>query len=79
MYDLSVKALVNTNISDCDGITKARYNLCYVTSFTTRSIYRFDSEFTNPPEMVYQNVCAEDISYDSIQNDITMALQICND
>jgi hypothetical protein len=77
--DSTVTILTNTNMSECDGFTMDKYNRYYVTSWTTNSIYRFDSVFSNPPELVYHNNCgAADISYDSVHNVIAMPLQPCN-
>ena len=78
--DSSVTTLTSTSISNCDGITKDNNGRCYVTSWNTRSIYRFDPDFNDPPETVYQNSCGPaDISYDAFHNEIAIPLQLCND
>lgn len=79
LSDSSVTTIVNTGISLCDGITKDRFGNCYVTSWTTRSIYRYDSSFSGQPELVYSNSCGPaDISYDNFHNVIAVPLQGCN-
>lgn len=79
LSDSSVSTIIGTNISLCDGITKDRYGNCYVTSWTTRSIYRYDSLFSGQPVLVYSNSCGPaDISYDDFHNVIAVPLQGCN-
>ena len=79
LSDSTVSTVVNTNISLCDGITKDRYGNCYVTSWTTRSIYKYDSSFSGQPVLVYSNSCGPaDISYDNFHNVIAVPLQLCN-
>lgn len=79
LSDSTVSTVVNTNISLCDGITKDRYGNCYVTSWTTKSIYRFDSLFSASPVMIYSSSCGPaDISYDNFHNVIAVPLQGCN-
>ncbi len=51
LADSSVTTIVNTTLTECDGITIDKYDRCYVTSWETNSIYRFDSNFTSPPAM----------------------------
>jgi hypothetical protein len=77
--DSTVSTIVNTNISLCDGITKDRYGNCYVTSWTNRSIYKYDSLFSGVPVMIYSNTCGPaDISYDNYHDVIAVPLQLCN-
>ena len=79
LSDSTVSTIVNTNISLCDGITKDRYGNCYITSWTTKSIYRYDSLFSGQPELVYSNSCGPaDISYDNFHDVIAVPLQLCN-
>jgi len=79
LADSTVKTLVKTNISNCDGIVLDKYGRCYVTSWETNSIYRFDKDFSNPPTVIYTNSCGPaDISYDSVHDAILVPLMLCN-
>jgi len=79
LSDSSVTTLRPTTLTECDGITKDKYGRCYVTSWETLSIYRFDSNFSNPPVVVYTNQCGPaDISYDRTHNVLAIPLQGCN-
>jgi sugar lactone lactonase YvrE len=78
LADSSVTTLTTTNLTHCDGITKDKYGRCYVTS-TRRYIYRFDTAFSDPPELVYTNTCCPaDISYNEAHNVIAIPLQSCD-
>jgi hypothetical protein len=79
LSDSTVTTLTNTTLSFCDGITMDRYGRYYVTSWTTMAIYRFDSVFSSPPYLFYQNSCGPaDISYDRVHDVIAIPLQQCN-
>jgi hypothetical protein len=79
LSDSSVTTLVNTTLTECDGITLDKYDRCYVTSWETNSIYRFDSNFASPPVKVYTNNCGPaDISYDVTHDVLAIPLQGCN-
>jgi hypothetical protein len=66
-----------TTISNCDGITVDKYGRCYVTSWPTKSIYRFDKNFSNPPETFRTGTCAPaDISYDRVHNALAIPLML---
>jgi sugar lactone lactonase YvrE len=79
LADSTVTTLTNTTLSFCDGITMDRYGRYYVTSWTTIAIYRFDSVFSSPPYLFYQNSCGPaDISYDRVHGVIAVPLQQCN-
>jgi len=79
LSDSSVTTLATTTLTECDGITMDKYGRCYVTSWETLSIYRFDTNFSNPPVVVYTNQCGPaDISYDRPHNVLAIPLQSCN-
>ncbi|MBE0665852.1 MAG: SMP-30/gluconolactonase/LRE family protein, partial [Candidatus Aminicenantes bacterium] len=79
LADASVRTLANTNISACDGIVLDKYGRCYVTSWETLSIYRFDKDFANPPVVFYKNSCGPaDIAYDPVHDAIAIPLMTCN-
>jgi sugar lactone lactonase YvrE len=79
LSDSTVSTLATTNITECDGITKDKYGRCYVTSWQTLSIYRFDSNFSNPPVIFHTNQCGPaDISYDWTHDALAIPLQGCN-
>ncbi|MCX6227368.1 MAG: SMP-30/gluconolactonase/LRE family protein [Bacteroidia bacterium] len=77
--DSTVSTLAETTISNCDGITVDRYGRCYVTSWPTKSIYRFDKNFSNPPETFRTGTCAAaDISYDRVHDALAIPLMLDN-
>ncbi|MEI6613386.1 MAG: alpha/beta fold hydrolase [Chrysiogenales bacterium] len=79
LADATVTTLADTNISECDGIVLDKYGSCYVTSWETLSIYRFDNDFSNPPAVIYKNSCGPaDISYDGVHDAIAVPLMTCN-
>lgn len=79
LSDSTVSTLATTNISECDGITKDKYGRCYVTSWETRSIYRFDITFSEPPTIFYKNpIGPADISYDRIHDALAIPLMLSN-
>jgi hypothetical protein len=78
LSDSTVSTLTTSNLTNCDGITKDKYGMYYVTSWETTSIYRYDSTFSSPPKLVYTNSCGPaDISYDWIHNALAIPLQDC--
>ncbi|OFX86013.1 MAG: hypothetical protein A2W99_16595 [Bacteroidetes bacterium GWF2_33_16] len=78
--NLIVTTLATTNLNNADGIVLDKYGRCYVTSWETKSIYRFDKEFKNPPIVFYKNnSCAPaDISYDNVHDAIAIPLMLFN-
>lgn len=79
LADSTVTTLVNTNISMSDGIVLDKYGRCYVTSWETLSIYRFDKDFSNPPTVFYTNKFGPaDISYDNFHDAIAIPLYHAN-
>jgi len=79
LADSTVTTLANTSISNCDGIVLDKYGRCYVTSWETLSIYRFDKDFSNPPILFYSNtISPADISYDRVHDAIAVPLMLYN-
>jgi len=79
LADATVTTLAATDISLCDGITLDKNGRCYVTSWKTRSIYRFDKGFVAPAKVFYANTCGPaDISYDAVHDSIAVPLMECN-
>ena len=79
LADASVTTLASTNLNNGDGIVLDKYGRCYVTSWETKSIYRFDKDFSEPPRIFYTNTCAPaDISYDSVHDAIAIPLMLYN-
>jgi glyoxylase-like metal-dependent hydrolase (beta-lactamase superfamily II) len=79
LADASVTTLADTNIDECDGIVLDKYGRCYVTSWETLSIYRFDRDFSDPPAVFYKSSCGPaDIAYDSVHDAIAIPLMKCN-
>lgn len=48
----SVSTIVTTNLSNLDGLAEDAEGNIYVSSWGTTSVYRFDSSFTSPPELI---------------------------
>ena len=48
----SVSTIVTTNLSNLDGLAEDAEGNIYVSSWGTNSVYRFDSSFTLPPELI---------------------------
>ncbi|MCX6641400.1 MAG: T9SS type A sorting domain-containing protein [bacterium] len=55
LVDSSVTNLVNTGFQYLDGITQDNNGDYYFTTWQTRSVYRYDSLFSNTPVWVYSN------------------------
>lgn len=67
LEDSSVSVLANTTLAQCDGFTKDDFGNYYISSWATKSIYRFNSSFYEPPELFYTNSQSPvDISYNSV-------------
>jgi hypothetical protein len=65
LADSTVTILVYTNRHNLDGITEDNEGNVYISSWTTRSVYMYDSLFTFPPQFIYYNANAPaDIFYD---------------
>jgi len=52
LVDSSVSTIVNTGISILDGLTADGRGNFYFSAWSTNSVYRYDSTFTNPPEQI---------------------------
>ncbi len=79
LEDSTVTTVTATNISDCDGLTKDNFGNYYVTSWTTYSIYRYDSSFTNPPTRFYYSAGGPaDISYNRRDDILAIPLMASN-
>jgi len=69
LVDSSVSVVANTSLAQCDGFAKDDYGNYYISSWATNSIHKFDSVFSNPPELFYTNTEASvDISYNSVDD-----------
>ena len=79
LADSTVSVVANTNLANCDGFAKDDFGRYYITSWYTLSIYRFDSVFSNPPEVFYTNSGAPvDISYNSRDDILAVPLMNAN-
>lgn len=79
LADSTVSVVANTTIANCDGFAKDDFGRYYITSWYTLSIYRFDSIFSNPPEVFYTNSGAPvDISYNSWDDILAVPLMNAN-
>lgn len=77
--DSTVTELVYTNHHNLDGITEDNEGNIYFSAWTSRSIYMYDSLFTNPPEFIYYNANAPtDIFYDKINNVLAVPVMYSN-
>ena len=75
--DSIVTTIVNTGRHNLDGITEDNGGNIYFSSWTTTSIYVYDSLFNHPPELFYSNPGGPaDIYFDKINN--IMAVPVMN-
>jgi hypothetical protein len=67
--DSSVVSIVNTGKHNLDGLTQDHLGNFYFSTWQNRSVYIYDSLFTNPPELFYSNSGGPaDIYFDKINN-----------
>jgi len=79
LEDSSVSVLANTTLAQCDGFTKDDFGNYYISSWATKSIYRFNSSFDNPPELFYTNSQAPvDLSYNSVDEILIAPIMFLN-
>jgi len=52
LSDSSVSTIVTTTLSNLDGLTEDNDGNFYVSSWGSNSVYKFDKNFVNPPELV---------------------------
>ena len=52
--DSTVTTVVETTLSDLDGLTRDGLGRVYVSSFSGNAVFRFDASFSTAPEMVSQ-------------------------
>ncbi len=79
LEDSSVSVVANTTLGQCDGFAKDDFGNYYISSWLTSSIYKFDSVFSNPPEVFYTNSGDPvDISYNSIDDILAVPLMNAN-
>jgi len=79
LEDSSVSILANTTLAQCDGFTKDDFGNYYISSWATKSIYRFNSSFDDPPELFYTNSQAPvDISYNSVDKILIAPIMFLN-
>lgn len=75
--DSTVTTLVYTNRHNLDGITEDNEGDIYFSSWSTHSVYMYDSTLTNPPQFIYFNANgAADIFYDRIN--YVLAIPVMN-
>jgi hypothetical protein len=79
LSDSSVTTVMDTYLSNTDGITRDDFGYYYVSSWNTLSIHRFDSTFTNPPEPYYYSGGGiADISYNRHDDLLALPLMWAN-
>jgi hypothetical protein len=79
LIDSTVTVLVYTNRHNLDGVTEDNEGNIYFSSWTTRSVYMYDSMFTNPPQFIYYNANAPaDIFYDKINYVLAVPVMYSN-
>lgn len=67
--DSSLTTIVYTGISILDGLTMDEHGNVYFSSWNTNSVYKYDSTFTNPPELVStHSPDPADISYNPVHH-----------
>jgi hypothetical protein len=79
LTDSTVTILIYTNRHNLDGITEDNEGNIYFSSWTTSSVYMYDSLFTNPPQFIYYNANAPaDIFYDKINSVLAVPVMYSN-
>ena len=65
----TISTLVETNISQTDGLTIDNKGNTYISSWATGKVYRYDTTFTKPPEVFSSGHSGPaDIFYDELNN-----------
>lgn len=73
--DSSLTTIVYTGISILDGLTMDEYGNVYFSSWNTDAVYKYDSTFTNPPELISNHAPdPADISYNSVHHVIAVPI-----
>ena len=76
LVDSSVSTIVYTGQHYLDGITEDNYGNIYFSAWTSHSVFRYDSTFANPPELIWNNpVGAADIFYDKVNDILALPIQ----
>ena len=52
LEDSTMTTFIRTGIKGLDGITRDNYGYTYISSWHTDKVYRYDENFTNPPEEI---------------------------
>jgi len=79
LSDSSVSTLLYTNLDYSDGICIDKQGNVYFTSWTTKSIYKVNADFSSTPVIIYSNPGGPaDISYDKTNDKIAIPLQLSN-
>ncbi len=69
LEDSTVSIVVNTDVGNHDGITEDNFGNFYVSSWGFNTIYRYESTFTEPPELISSgHLGSADIFFDKINN-----------
>ncbi|MBD3169797.1 MAG: T9SS type A sorting domain-containing protein [candidate division Zixibacteria bacterium] len=73
--DSTVSTLINTPLNGLDGLTMDSYGNYYVSSWGSNAIYRFDHNFSGPPQF-YSSHCASpaDISYNNFTDELAVPI-----
>jgi hypothetical protein len=79
LEDSSVTVVTPTTLDNCDGICLDDWGYCYVSSWGTYSVHRFDPDFSDPPEVVYYSPGGPaDIAYNSRDDILAIPLMPAN-
>jgi len=70
LEDSTMTTFIETGIRGLDGITTDNYGYTYVSSWHTDKVYRYDKNFTNPPEVIAEGYTAPGDIYFNKQNNI---------
>lgn len=69
LISLEVSTLATTTLNSCDGIARDGNGNYYISAWGTQSVYRFDAQFANTPEVVATGLSSPaDIFYNTIDN-----------
>ena len=70
LEDATMTTFIETGIAGLDGITRDNYGYTYISSWHTDKVYRYDENFTNPPEEIAGGYTAPGDIYFNKQDNI---------
>lgn len=72
LADSSVSTVANTSLGNCDGITRDAQGNFYVSAWSQQAVYRFDSNFSSPQQVVSGLSNPADICYNTLNDTLAI-------